>query len=214
MPPTLFREFLFSVAVGPLPLWVASPGSSESAPCVTWSVFGSPPLWYDPPLSGGRPQTQSPRREVVSGPAHTRGAHPTASGRLKGVALIEQTALLWQLGSSLFGLPARGPSRPLCQRSVLGSSPFFLADVIHSLFQTTVPADAVSQVSQHARYRLDRGVAHRLCLDHVADEEDASWRKTLHHMRSFGGAKPILQRGVQMESNVFEQVRGISSLDT
>ena len=26
MPPTLFREFLFSVAVGSLSLWVASPG--------------------------------------------------------------------------------------------------------------------------------------------------------------------------------------------
>ena len=30
MPPTLFREFLFSVSVGPLSLWVASPGSESS----------------------------------------------------------------------------------------------------------------------------------------------------------------------------------------
>ena len=38
---------------------------------------------------------------------HTEGAHSTASGRDVGVALIEQTALLWQLGSCLFGLPTR-----------------------------------------------------------------------------------------------------------
>ena len=49
--------------------------------------------------------THSPRREVVSGLAHTEGAHPTASGCHVGVAWIEQTALLWQLGSCLFGLP-------------------------------------------------------------------------------------------------------------
>ena len=35
------------------------------------------------------------------------GAHPTASGRLEGVALFQQSALLWQLRSRLFGLPAR-----------------------------------------------------------------------------------------------------------
>ena len=58
------------------------PGSSESAPCITWSVFGSPPLQHGPPLPGGRwPLTHSLRREVVSGPAHTEGAHTTASGR-------------------------------------------------------------------------------------------------------------------------------------
>ena len=63
---------------------------------------------YGPPLSGGRrPLTHSPWREVVSRACHTEGAHPTASGRHEGVALIEQTALLWQLGSCLFGLPAR-----------------------------------------------------------------------------------------------------------
>ena len=91
MPPTLFREFLFSVAVGPLSLWVASPGSSESEPCVTMSVFESPPLQLVPPLpSDRRPLTRSPRREVVSGPAHTRGAHSTASGRRKEVLLFRQ----------------------------------------------------------------------------------------------------------------------------
>ena len=67
--------------------------SSESAPCVTWSVFGSPPLQFVPPLPGGRrPLTHSPRREVVSGPAHTRGAHPTASGRH---AMTVRTQPLW-----------------------------------------------------------------------------------------------------------------------
>ena len=51
--------------------WVAlslgcQPGSSESVPCVTWSVFGSPPLraFHHCPVAGGH----SPRREVVSGP--------------------------------------------------------------------------------------------------------------------------------------------------
>ena len=49
------------------------PGSSESAPCVTWSVLGSPPLSFVPPLPGGRrPLTHSPPREVASRPA-TRG---------------------------------------------------------------------------------------------------------------------------------------------
>ena len=43
---------------------------------------------------------------------HTKGAHSTASGRLEGLASNEQTALLWQVGSGLFGLPAQGPSRP------------------------------------------------------------------------------------------------------
>ena len=44
-----------------------------------------------PPLPvGGIPLTHSPRREVASGPAHTRGAHPAASGRLSTVALFRQ----------------------------------------------------------------------------------------------------------------------------
>ena len=41
-----------------------------------------------------RPLTHSPRREAVSGPAHTQGAHPAASGRFGGVALFKQSALL------------------------------------------------------------------------------------------------------------------------
>ena len=68
------------------------PGSSESAPCVTWAVFRVAAPSFVPPLPGGRrPLTHSPRREVVSGPAHTRGAHPTASGRLQTVVLFRQS---------------------------------------------------------------------------------------------------------------------------
>ena len=64
----LLREFLLSL-VG---FWVAAPS-------------------FVPPLPGGRrPLTHSPRREV-GGPAHTRGAHPTASGRLKTVVLFRQS---------------------------------------------------------------------------------------------------------------------------
>ena len=48
---------------------------------------------YGPPLPGGRRQlTHSPRREVVSGPAVTEGAHPTASGRL---AVAVRPLSLW-----------------------------------------------------------------------------------------------------------------------
>ena len=49
-------------------------------------------LPFVPPLPGGRrPLTHSPRREVVSGPANTEGAHPTASGRRKEVVLFRQS---------------------------------------------------------------------------------------------------------------------------
>ena len=79
--PKLLREFLLSLVgfLGRRPLccsvgfWVAAPS-------------------FVPPLPGGRrPLTHSPRREVVSGPAHTRGAHPAASGRLKTVVLFRQS---------------------------------------------------------------------------------------------------------------------------
>ena len=96
--PTLVREYLLvasgswaSVSLG------GQPGSSESAPYVTWSVFGSPPFLV-PPLHGGRrPLPHSPRREVVIGPA-TRGV---LTSRLPGVSqrwrcLCSRT-LLWQL---------------------------------------------------------------------------------------------------------------------
>ena len=72
------------------------------------------------------------------------------------------------------------------------SLPFFNAEV--TLFQRgiakfqAVTYDTVSQESQHGRYRFDRGVAHRLCLDHVADEKDAN-----------AGTKRVLQLGVQLD---------------
>ena len=91
--PSLSRNGVFGApsAVGPLSLRDASPG-------------------------GRRPLTHSPQKEVVSGPAHTEGAHPTASGRLEGVALIEQTALLtcgsWE-AVSLGCQPGSSESAPL-----------------------------------------------------------------------------------------------------
>ena len=69
----------------------ASPGPSRPL-LVGYRVAA---LALGPPLPGGRrPLTHSPRREVVSGPAITEGAHPTASGRLGTVALMKQSALL------------------------------------------------------------------------------------------------------------------------
>ena len=99
---------------GPPPLFVCcSPRWVEST-SFFWqlglSLFGMPArgpsrpllvgyrvaaLALGPPLPGGRrPLTHSPRREVVSGPAITEGAHPMASGRREGVALMKQWALL------------------------------------------------------------------------------------------------------------------------
>ena len=79
--PKLLREFLLSL-VG---FWVAAPL------CRTVGFWDAAPSFV-PPLPGGRrPLTHSPRREVVSGPAHTRGAHPAASGRLKTVVLFRQS---------------------------------------------------------------------------------------------------------------------------
>ena len=90
------------------------PGSSESAPCVTWSVFGSSPLQHGPPLPGGRrPLTHSSRREVVSGPAHTRGAHPTASGRL---AMAVRTQSLWVASPGVMSQPPFSTDRSLGRR--------------------------------------------------------------------------------------------------
>ena len=79
-----------ALAVGTQSLWDASPGVISQPP---WSLgrFQAAPSFV-PPLPGGRrPLTHSPRREVVSGPANTRGAHPTASGRLKTVVLFRQS---------------------------------------------------------------------------------------------------------------------------
>ena len=73
----------------------------------SWSVFGSPPsctvrhctgqVATDPQSPEGGSQRACP----------TRGAHPTASGRLGTVALLKQTYPAWQLGSGLFGMPAQ-----------------------------------------------------------------------------------------------------------
>ena len=88
------------VAVRTQSLWVASPGSYESAPCDTWSVLGVAALTHGPPLPGGRrPLTHSPQREVVSGPAITGGAHPTASGRC-AVAVRPRSLWVASPGSS------------------------------------------------------------------------------------------------------------------
>ena len=71
------------------------PAQGPSRPLRQMAVSWVADLWYGPPLSGGRkPLIHSPRREVVSGPATPRGAHPTASGRLVGVASFWQSALL------------------------------------------------------------------------------------------------------------------------
>ena len=83
------------------------PGSYESAPCVTWSVFGSPPLRTVRHCTGQvATDPQSPKGGSQRA-CPTRGAHPTASGRRGTVALLKQTYPAWQLGSGLFGMAAR-----------------------------------------------------------------------------------------------------------
>ena len=89
--PTLIREYLFVCGS-----WVAfslgcQPGSSESAPCVTWSVFGSPPLRTVRHCTG---QVATDPQSPMGGSQRacpTRGAHPTASGRFSSVALFKQS---------------------------------------------------------------------------------------------------------------------------
>ena len=60
------------------------PGTCESAPCVSWSVLGSPPFRAFHPES---PEGGSQRS------CHARGADPTASGRLETVALFQLSTL-------------------------------------------------------------------------------------------------------------------------
>ena len=87
--PTLVREYLITVTSGS---WVAfslgcQPGSYESAPCVTWTVFGTPPLRTVSHCTGQvATDPQSPRGGSQRA-CPTRGAHPTASGRLGTVAV-------------------------------------------------------------------------------------------------------------------------------
>ena len=71
-------------------------------------------LLYGPPLpSGRRPLTQSPRREVVSGPAITEGAHPTASGRL---AVAVRPLSLWVASPGDLSQPHFSTDRSLGRR--------------------------------------------------------------------------------------------------
>ena len=195
-PPTLVREYLLLLAVGPLSLRDASP-VSESSPLSLGRFWGRRP--FVPPVAaiarGRRPLT---RREVVSGPATLGVPTPRLLGDSKEWSCLSSrpcyrvavgTQSLWDSQPPLSG-------RSLGRRpSVLGYSLPAWDCQVHSLFKTTVPADGMYQESQRGRYRLDCGVAHSLCLDHVADKEDASWRKTMHHMRSFVGAKPLALSG-------------------
>ena len=116
------------VAVRSLSLWDATPGS-ESSPSSLGRFLGRRPS-ARPPLPGDRrPLTHSPRREVVSGPAHTRGAHPTASGRLKTVALFQQSALLScgsQVASLWVASPGDSSQLPLSYGRSLGRRSSFL----------------------------------------------------------------------------------------
>ena len=83
------------------------PARSESSPSSRGRFQGRRPfvpstiaLWQegtDPQSPKGGSQRACP----------TWGAHPTASGRLGTVALFKQTHRAWQLGSGLFGMPAR-----------------------------------------------------------------------------------------------------------
>ena len=107
MTPTLISVYFLTVAVGSHALWGASPGvmSEPPASLVGFWVAALSRSTTDRWQEATDPQSPEGGSQRA---CHTRGAHPTASGRHEGVALIEQTALLWQLGSCLFGLPARG----------------------------------------------------------------------------------------------------------
>ena len=113
--PTLVREYLFLVAVGTRSLWVASPGVMSQLPSSPGRFLGRRPLLRSTVARGRSPLTHSPRREVVSGPAH-QGCPPHGfwASRRSGVVLAVGPAVERQSGRSLFGMPARGPSRPLC----------------------------------------------------------------------------------------------------
>ena len=103
--PTLVREYLFCGS------WASFSSGCQPGvrvvPLVRWPVLGSPPLVRST-IARWQEATDPQSPEGGSQRAcHTGGAHSTASGRLEGVALIEQTALFLQLGSCLFGLQAR-----------------------------------------------------------------------------------------------------------
>ena len=98
--PTLVREFLFrrKWQLGRFPLRDASQGSEPSPPSDgrfqgrRTLVRSTIVRWQE----GTDPQSPEGGSQRA---CHTEGAHPTASGRLEGVALIEQTVLL-SCGSS------------------------------------------------------------------------------------------------------------------
>ena len=93
VPPFCGRQVAFSLG--------CQPGSSESAPCVTWSVFGSSPL----------PSRHHCPGQVATDPQSPKGGSQRTCWRVPTPRLLGD--LPWQLGRSLFGMPARGPSRPL-----------------------------------------------------------------------------------------------------
>ena len=99
-----------------------------------------------PPISYQRSSTQEtfgmrlPRQPAeATGPATPGSLGPLPFGAIP--TLVREYLLLWQLGLILFGMPARGPSRPLHVWSVLGSPPFF-----HRLLSSSVglPATTLS----------------------------------------------------------------------
>ena len=99
MPPTLFREFLFSVA-GPLSLWVASPGVLSQPPASLGRFLGRRPAARSAIAGGRRPLTHSPR-EGGGQRACTHGGCPPHgfwATRNSGVVIAVGPAAVRQLG--------------------------------------------------------------------------------------------------------------------
>ena len=92
MQPTLLREYLFVLGSQGAFSLGCQPGSSESAPCVTRSILGSPLLFVRSAIVRWQEATdpQSPKGGSQRA-CPTWGAHPTASGRLSTVALFKQS---------------------------------------------------------------------------------------------------------------------------
>ena len=95
MPPTMFREFLLPVAARKLSLWVASPGVLSQPPLTRGSVFRvAAPLFVLPFVKRQEATDPQSPKGGSQRACHTKGAHPTASGRLGTEAVIKQSALL------------------------------------------------------------------------------------------------------------------------
>ena len=89
--PTLVREYLLDTSLAAFSLG-CQPGSYESAPCVTWSVIGTPPLRTVSHCTGQvATDPQSPKGGSQRA-CPTRGAHPTASG-LHGTVAVRPLSL-------------------------------------------------------------------------------------------------------------------------